>query len=280
MSDDFLTPKEKLHAEFVKKIARGLTRLNENESRQVKTWLNFESFTRCGKNSGACTWCTNCDEEHELKWCCSKKWCPLCNWKITEARREKLLTFTRGVHNPQHLVLTQRNFKHLDGKIREMKQNLVKLRRNRIWDSVKGGCTSIEMTNKGEGWHLHSHSLIDCRYISASELAIEWGRLCGQTFGIVHRDNIDSINYEKEICKYVVKPSEMIKWRTSDVFEFLKEIHRQRFFFTFGTMKLFKPIKNARAQGKCETCHSEGFLEFLPELGMRIDSKIKFISRR
>jgi hypothetical protein len=184
------------------------------------------------------------------------------------------------VNNPQHLVLTQRNFKHLSPeKFREHRKNLVKIRRNKIWAEVKGGCTSVELTNKGEGWHLHSHSLIDARWIDAGKLAIEWGKLCGQEFGIVHRSKIDSIDYEKEICKYVVKPADLIKWRTCDLLEFIKSIHRNRFFFTFGTMKNFKTLKQPH-EVKCDCCKETNTSEFMPAKNMTIDAKMKFMSHR
>ena len=227
-------PHDIQHSRLLRKIDSGLRRSGSEHS----CWASLGSFRKCGSDSDSVRWCVGCGTDHPLKWRCSKKWCPHCNWAISQKRREKLSAFSREIHFPQHLVLTQKNFAHVShAKIIEHQRNLVKFRRLKVFENVKGGCLAVEMTNKGTGWHLHSHWLIDCSWIDYAECAVEWGRLCNQEFGIVHGRAITGAGYEKEICKYVVKPGEMLKWTNRDVCDFIEAIWRTRFFFTFGSMK-------------------------------------------
>lgn len=272
-------PKHLLHAELKKKLTRHFRQTEEPQ------W--FESFKMCGSQLDCVQWCTNCDTEHPLQHRCSKKWCPLCNWRITEDRQSKIKIWASEIHHPQHVVMTQRNFENISGdKFSEHTRNLQHIRRNKVWAGVNGGITSVECTNKGEGWHIHSHSLIDARWIDEKKLAVEWGKLIGQEFGIIHRKEITSSKYEQEVCKYVCKPSEMVKWKCKDIVNFIESIHGKRFFFAFGSM--FKERKKIRAiinaskiqhDFKCKTCEASGCLEFLPDEKMSMPQKIKFMSR-
>jgi hypothetical protein len=101
---------------------------------------------------------------------------------------------------------------------------------------VKGGCISVEITNEGNGWHLHSHWLVDARWIDAGELAIAWGKQVGQEFGIVKVMDAREKSYAQEVAKYVVKGAEMAKWQPEHMLEFVLAVKGCRFFFTFGTL--------------------------------------------
>jgi hypothetical protein len=280
---DRLTEKQELHRQLTEKIQKGLKRGN----RTAKCWNGIDAFFNCGKEMDCVQWCVNCDTEHPMIQRCSKKYCPLCHWRITSARQEQVKKFAEHVNNPQHVVLTQRNFLNISReKMREHYRNLTRIREQKVWKNVLGGCTSVEMTNRGEGWHLHSHSLIDCKFICVESLAKAWGKLVGQEFAIVHRKEIDSGAYAKEICKYVCKPAEMLRWRAKDILNFIEAIHGTRFFFKFGTLlKDAKLIKQAIARdrepfvSKCSECEAENCFEFLPSSGMSTNRKLKFVSR-
>jgi hypothetical protein len=105
---------------------------------------------------------------------------------------------------------------------------------------------SIEITNESHGWHLHSHWLIDCRWLDMPEISREWGRLCGQEFAIVKILDCRDTEYLQEVTKYVVEGSELAKWPAEQVAEFVSAIRGRRFFFAFGT--LFKLGKEIRAE--------------------------------
>lgn len=224
-----------LHAETIKAKLRGVL-----ESTQ------FENFCRCGQERIFKT-CRDCGEVTQFLYQCSLKWCPRCQWKITERRRQLLAHWVKRISQPKHLVLTQRNFPTLTPtRLRKHQKNLAKIRRLKCWQAVKGGCVSIEITNEDRGWHLHSHWLLDVRWLDMPEISREWGRLCGQEFAIVKIMDCRDRDYLQEVTKYVVEGSELAKWPAEHVAEFVSAIRGRRFFFAFGSM--FKLGKEIRAE--------------------------------
>ena len=195
--------------------------------------------------------CRECGKVHEMPYRCNLKWCPVCAQLITGRRQRILRKWTEVIDQPKHLVLTQRNFTVLSKrKIKEHKINLQKFKRTTLFSTVKGGCTTIEMTNSGEGWHLHSHWLLDVRFLDIKKVAIVWGELCGQEFGIVKIKDVRGGDYCHEVAKYVVKANEMAQWDPMEILAFVKAIKGTRFFFQFGS--LLKQGPRIRAEIACE----------------------------
>ena len=206
----------------------------------------FSNFLRCGEESIYMT-CKNCRKVSEFRYQCSLKWCPLCNWKISRRRADVVRVWQKRIKSPMHLVLTQKNFQVITPrKIREHTRNLARIRRHKLMKHVRGGCVSVEVTNESRGWHLHSHWLLDCSFIPIQELSVAWGKLCGQEFGIVHFDKLTEQDYCNEVCKYVCKGSEMVKWPAEEIVQFIHAIKGRRFFFQFGSM--FECAASVRAE--------------------------------
>ena len=104
-----------------------------------------------------------------------------------------------------------------------------------------GGCVSTETTHEGNGWHVHAHLLIDCRFVSAGRLAKEWAKLVGQEFAIVKVMDVREREYLQEICKYVVEGSELAKWAPDLINEFVRAQRGLRMFNSFGTLREMAP---------------------------------------
>lgn len=268
-----------LHARIRFKLAEALNTTDR------PAW--YESFAECGQTLDAGLWCIECHEWHELKHRCSMRWCPVCAWRITEKRKQQLRLWSSCVRNPMHLVLTQKNFEALTrSKLREHYKNLTKIRRHKLMSHVKGGCVSVELTNKSQGWHLHSHWLIDCDFVPMEKLAVAWGKLTGQEFGICKFNKMHGHSYVNEVCKYVCKSSELVKWEPEQILQFIESIRRTRFFFKFGSLvkataeikRTLAEIKVARPEKKCDHCGNES-LAYIPDRGMSLDRKMKFISK-
>ena len=224
-----------LHHETIRQKLSGL-----NETAQ------FWNFSKCGKERLFRT-CRNCGEVHEFTYRCSLKWCPRCQWFITERRREKLAVWVKRVTQPKHLVLTQKNFPILTGKkIREHTKALAKMRRAKCFKTVRGGSVSIEITNEGNGWHLHSHWLIDVRWLDMTAVSQTWARLVGQEFSIVKIKDARGREYLQEVTKYVAEGSAIAKWPAEHIAEFTTAIRGKRFFFALGN--LFHQGKSIRAE--------------------------------
>lgn len=223
----------------------------------------LQNFSRCGKEHVYRT-CIGCDETTAHFYHCMIKWCPLCNWRIVNRRRTLLRQWLPTIDQPKHVVTTQRNTSTLTRRmIKEHTLNLSRLRRSKVFSQVKGGCVSVELTNESRGWHLHAHWLVDARFIDQKELAITWGQLVGQDYAIVkvidararERTHAPSIvspttpptptDYQRELLKYVVKGSDMARWSTDELYQFITAVRGQRFFFAFG--QLFKEARRLRA---------------------------------
>lgn len=102
----------------------------------------------------------------------------------------------------------------------------------------------MEVTKESKGWHLHLHILLDARFIPIERLAIEWGHLLDQQFGIVKIIDCREKSYAHEVCKYVVSGSEIAKWSGEEILELVTAARGIRFFAPFGSLwKLGKKIK-------------------------------------
>jgi len=208
-------------------------------------WTNFQ---RCGREE---VWmiCAGCERTTQRKFQCNNRWCPRCNWRVTERRRKFLEKLTAGMTNVKHVVLTQKNFPALThGIIQKSRSNLLKLRRRLITARVFGGCASLEFTNEKTGWHMHWHLLLHTRFICANCLAFEWGQLCGQSFAIVKVLPVDNRSYVQEVCKYAVKGSEIARWTGEQVQQFVESQRKIRMFSVFGTFAKVAALARAAVE--------------------------------
>lgn len=207
----------------------------------------YQNLDKCGREEIYVT-CEGCGHFDRFYYACNLKFCPMCNWKISRRRTDILKCWTKRITQPKHLVLTQRNFETLTRtKIRRHGLAIAKLRRHKLWKGVRGGCRSTEITNDGSnGWHLHSHFLLDVDWLAMDRVSVEWGKLVNQEYGIVKIKDARSIRYLGELTKYVCKPSELAGWQPEMIAQFIHAIEGQRFFATFGT--LFHEGASVRAE--------------------------------
>jgi len=234
------------------------------------------NFFRCGTESIKRV-CRSCGDSHTFTINCSQKWCPRCQWKLSKARVDIISRWAKTVARPIHLVLTQRNFHTLTkSKLREHVRNLGKIRRQKCFEQIAGGTISVEITNEGRGWHLHSHWLLQTHkpscFNTASKLfdfqstvAKKWGALVDQEFAIVKAKPVTDSDYVGECAKYVAKSDEVARWTPEEVWEYANAIRGRRFFFTFGSLtQLRRQItadiaKDKPEQQPCD-CGSSSFV--------------------
>lgn len=196
----------------------------------------FLNFSRCGQEDFTCT-CTNCGSTRQFKYQCSLKWCPRCQWRRVKQRQKLLGLWVTKIKQPKHLVLTQRNFLVMTPSvIRKHRIALAKMRRTRCFEKVKGGCVSVEVTNEGRGWHLHSHWLLDVRWLDMPSVSRTWAKLVDQDFAIVKVMDCRERSYLTEVTKYVCSGAEMAGWEASKIHEFVRAVKGKRFFFPFGSL--------------------------------------------
>jgi len=205
----------------------------------------FTNFSRCGLDEIVRT-CKECGTVQKLPYRCNVKWCPRCAWRVTAKRKEVIALFASKITQPKHLVLTQRNFQVLTNrKIKKLVAACSKLRKRKCFKQVRGGCISIEITNEGNGWHLHTHWLLDVDWLPMADVAVAWARLVNQEFAICKVKDVREKQYLNEVCKYVVEGSELAKWEAEHINQFVRAAYRNRFFFSFGSLYKLAPALRA-----------------------------------
>jgi Replication protein len=227
------------HKETIRSKLDGLLETNQ-----------FFNFARCGREQVFRT-CRGCRAVEVFDYRCSLKWCPRCQWFLTERRKKILGLWASRISQPKHLVLTQKNFPTLTRKkIREHTRALSKMRRAKCFNSVKGGCVSVEITHEGRGWHVHSHWLLDVRWLDMPAVSQSWGHLVGQEYAICKVMDVRERSYLQEVTKYVCEGSAMSRWAPELILEFVTAIRGRRFFFPFGSLfKLGRSIREEIAAG-------------------------------
>lgn len=189
--------------------------------------------------------CVCCGNIRVVEQRCRKRWCPVCARQISAKRVAKYAGAVARMQWPLFVTLTRPNVRSITlDTIRDMRRAYRKLRQRKWWErAVVGGIASLEITNRGKGWHPHIHSILDCRWLAktvpppkstdtretmrrkfrlaAAEVGGQWADALGLKRASVHikraytpRDlgphtgTNDSIAVE--VLKYSVKASDLI----------------------------------------------------------------------
>ena len=166
---------------------------------------------------------------HAASFCKKHLLCPMCairrGAKMLKAYLDKheAVMSEHGHLRPYLVTLTVKNgpdlaerLNHLRGAMRRMSQarrdHLSNPRKNRRVEfaASMGGFHSIEVTNKGQGWHPHVHMI----WLCASEpdqkaLSAEWHVWTGDSFIVDVRPLHDPVEGFLEVCKYALKFSDL-----------------------------------------------------------------------
>ncbi len=203
--------------------------------------------------------CKGCRTLRVVQNHCDNHTCPRCQPKLARARYDELSFWAKAIRQPKHVVLTMRNQPWLDaGSIRSLSAAFARLRRRAFAKNWRSGLWSIEVTNEGNGWHVHLHALVDANWIDAGELARQWASILGQSFAIVKVKDAREASYLREVTKYCVKGSELATWSPSHLAEFVDAIAEARTFGTFGALYKRRSEMNAgykalmEDRGRCE----------------------------
>ena len=281
----------------------GLWRDDDDFHRTIQSKLTglldtpqFLNFSRCGREE-IFRKCRDCRTLEKIQWRCNLKWCPRCQWRLAQMRKDFIFEYARNLEQPKHLVLTSKNFEVMTRK--KLRENLVamaELRRRVSFAQVKGGCASVEVTwaergafNNGievaGGFHLHSHWLIEARWIDLKAVEADWAELIGQKMAVIRVYDARDQDYLQELCKYVVEGSELAKWPAEIILQFVTAARGVRFFFTFGNLRKMAAMLRDRIETKTSrdnlcTCGCDQFKYRLHESPETEEDRFKFKKRR
>lgn len=188
---------------------------------------------------------------HAASFCKKHLLCPVCairrGARMLKAYLERfeVVSGERPALRPYLVTLTVRNgddlaerFRHLRGAMRALFQR----RRDALKGSTvsefgrsAGGFHSIEVTNRGNGWHPHVHMVWMCaEQPDAVALADEWQAITGDSHVVDVRPITDAVSGFLEVCKYAVKFSDLA---LPDLVEAFDRLSGQRLIDSHGCFR-------------------------------------------
>jgi hypothetical protein len=156
---------------------------------------------------------------------------------------------------PLFVTLTKPNSETVEC-VREIRADWAKMRRRKIMEKrVRGGVTTIEITNHGNGWHPHLHILCDCEWLSIHtppprghdsaavfkqkcehaqmELSAVWANVIKSPIAVVWVERKKPGDCLAYAMKYAVKGSDLIECREK-IGPLIDVISKSRMVSAFG----------------------------------------------
>lgn len=162
---------------------------------------------------------------HAASFCKQHLICPLCAIR-RGAKTLKAYLDRYAVVQADHpelkaylVTVTVQNGDDLDERMAHLKKSLRRLIHRRLEKRTTsearnwaGGFFSIEVTNKGKGWHPHAHMIVlaPCEP-SEKALAREWHTITGDSYivNVSRRQGQEDTELFLEVCKYALKFSDL-----------------------------------------------------------------------
>jgi hypothetical protein len=219
--------------------------------------------------------CTHCGHPRRVPAYCGNRFCPVCAraGKVRAKRKlqaiVKRLPTIRG-YTVKHLTLTIPNVTSPSWGVDTLVSSFRKLRQRSFWRHyVSGGAYVLEITNKGNGWHVHMHAIIHSRFIPWKMLLRHWMAVSpGRGTWITETPINVAIQY---LTAYLFKCglSERHQRIASDA------LRGRRLFTTFGTWHKIR-VRIPHPEFRCPICSNTSWIH---ESKCRIDSPRVVFSR-
>jgi hypothetical protein len=192
---------------------------------------------------------------HQAEFCKQHLLCPLC--AIRRAAKQTAAYLARfeqiRLDQPQlipaFMTYTVKNGPDLGERMNHLRKGLRTLteRRRAIrkgnrgsseWGALAGAVGTLEVTNRGKGWHPHAHMLVLLdRYVDQKALSAEWRAVTGDSFvvGITRLDpHADPIEVFVEVFKYALKFSDL---SPEQIWNAARTLRGQRLLFSLGCFR-------------------------------------------
>lgn len=185
--------------------------------------------------------CCGCNEAVRFWNRCDLFWCPQCSPRLASKRLTGLVWYVEKMKQPKHVVLTFRNVAVLTKSyLKSCLKAFQKLRRRKVWKPVRSGLWCMEITNEGNGWHVHYHLVIDSPWLAQSELSEAWKSCTEDGSFIVWVNSASHGSVRKNLPKYVTKYAgkgfRPHSWSAENLAEFVTAIDGVRTFGVFGDL--------------------------------------------
>lgn len=242
-------------------------------------------LAKCGERMNLV--CVDCGHVHETLVRCKLRWCPSCASSVAATRTARFRFAVRKFKWPLFLTLTQSNLITLEKTdVRALKAAIRRLRGRSFWkQKVRGGVQSIELTNIGNGWHLHVHLVIDCDWLSIlskpprasntaeekawkvlvakSELQEAWRQCLRQELDPIIHVKRASGDIEMEVLKYTIEPDALEEFE-GEVGPVIRAMEGSRLMGAFGSCYRLQAQIDA-VEGKQQFTCPAGHVAWYPD---------------
>lgn len=226
-------------------------------------WKQAQALRECSETEHL-TGCTHCGEAWWVTTKCRQRVCPICSYKVSKDRAKLIQLFINRLKYPKFVTLTMPRWTGDPREgIKELRSAFLRLRKNGGIKELKGGCYSIELVPKDDGWHIHMHLILDAPFIPHAKLIVEWGKALRVPRPSVDVRNADKGSAAHYVAKYVTKslPPDVEADTYVDLWEAIKG---SRLFALFGDWYKDKQKisalggDDANYKAKCPCCGATG----------------------
>jgi hypothetical protein len=213
---------------------------------------------------------------------CKKLICPDCaSDRATRLSRQTELKIAEVMKTNSGkfclLTLTIKNTRTYEGGLSKLKKSFTKFKRSKSWrEHIKGYCGEFEHTfnSKTNDFHIHLHLIVlRGKFWSQSDISDAWRSVTGDSFIVDIREIKDIHKSVKEVCKYIVKATDLMKMPDEKFREVVELKKRTRMFISGGcfyNVKLdddaddaddgiFSQFAELKAGDPCPFCKEELF---------------------
>jgi hypothetical protein len=174
---------------------------------------------------------------------CKKMFCPDCASeranrlsRQTEAKIREVMKTNSG--RLCFLTLTMKNAATLDGGLVKLKKSFANFKRKKVFKKhIKGYFGAFDYTSnpKTNDFHIHLHLIVlRGKFWNQSDISDTWRDVTGDSFVVDIREAKDVHKGVKELCKYVVKPLDLMKMPDDKFLEVVKMKKGTRMFISGG----------------------------------------------
>jgi hypothetical protein len=208
--------------------------------------------------------CGDCGRVQTFPNRCDSFFCPECQTRLAHEREKSISWWAAEISQPKFITLTCKNIPELTiDHIVEFKGWWTRLRHRSFAKNWRGGFYSLEVTNRGRGWHLHIHALVDAHWIDAPGLAREWDSVTRGCGHIVKVKDARGKEYLDRVKSYIVKPEELAAWPAERIKTFVHAFSEVRTFGVFGSLygkrtqfaAWLAELKEAKPRCPCGSCN-------------------------
>lgn len=214
--------------------------------------------------------CQDCGLTRQFPNRCDNFFCAECTPRLAHEREQAINWWTNEVSQPKFVTLTCRNTPDLTrAHVKEFKGWWKRLRRRKFARNWLGGFYTLEVTNRGKGWHLHLHALVSAGWIDGGQLAREWCSVSGGMGEIVMVKDARRADYLAKVKSYIVKGATLAKWSPDQICTFILAFRGERTFGVFGNLyakrteyaEWIAAIRDHKPACQCGSCNIRYYSE-------------------